>query len=69
MYKFIYHIHYRLGFQISRENGQSTCSEKEKSGMDGHFVNKEQLMDLDNDNIKEEKDEEDLELEGIDVAI
>ena len=37
--------------------------------MDGHFVNKEQLMDLDNDNIKEEKDEEDLELEGIDVAI
>ena len=68
MSEFIYHIHYRPGFKMGKPDGPSGHSDKEKSGMDEHFFNDGQLLDLDNDHVKEEEDAEDVELEGIDVA-
>ena len=37
--------------------------------MDIHFFDKAQLLDLEHDNVGQEEHAEDLELEGIDVAI
>ena len=68
MSEFIYHIHYRPGFKMGKPDGLSRRSEEEKSGMDGHFFDEGQLLDLENDDVVEEEDAEDVELEGIDVA-
>ena len=38
------------------------------SGMDPHFFDEGQLLDLANDNVVEEENAEDIELQGIDVA-
>ena len=35
--------------------------------MDGHFFDEGQLLDLENNDIREEEDAEDVELEGIDM--
>lgn len=42
--------------------------EKEKCEMDAYYFNKGQLMDLENYNVKEEKNVSGMELEVIDVA-
>ena len=68
MSEFIYHIHYRPGFKMGKPDGLSRRSGEEKSGMDAHFCDIAQLLDLENDDIGEEKDVEDMELEGIYVA-
>ena len=53
---------------MSKPDGLSRRSGEEKSGMDKHFFDQGQLLDLEHDNIGEEEDAEDVELEGIDVA-
>ena len=68
MYEFIYHIHYRPGFNIGKPDGLSRWLGEEKSGMDTNFFEEGQLVDLENDDVVEEEDAEDVELEGIDVA-
>ena len=47
---------------LSRYSGEA------KSRMYTDFLDERQLMDYNNNNIREEKDIEDVELEGIDVA-
>ena len=54
---------------MGKPDGLSRCSGEEKSGMDAHFFDEGQLLDLENDDVGEEEDAEDVELEGIDVAI
>ena len=68
MSEFIYHIYYRPGFKMGKPDGLSRRSGEEKSGMDAHFCDEGQLLDLENDDDGEEEDAEDVELEGIDVA-
>ena len=68
MSEFIYNIHYRPGFKMGKPDGLSRGSGEEKSGMDVHFFDEGQLLDLEYDNVGEEDDVEDVELEGIDVA-
>ena len=68
MSEFIYHIHYRPGFKVDKPDSLSRCSGEEKSGMDAHFFDEEQLLDLENDDTGEEEDAEDVDLEVIDVA-
>ena len=41
---------------------------EEKSGMDAHFFEEGQLLDLENNNVGEEEEAEDVELEGIHMA-
>ena len=53
---------------MGKPDGLSRHSGEEKSGMDAHFFDKGQLLDLENDDVGEEEDTEDVELEGIDVA-
>ena len=69
MSEFIYHIYYRLGFKMGKPHGLFRFSGEEKSRIDGTLFKEEQLMDLENDNVEEEKDTEDIELEGIYAAI
>ena len=47
---------------LSRRSGEEKC------GMDVHFFDEAQLLDLENDDVGEEEDAEDVELEWIDVA-
>ena len=68
MSEFIYYIYYGPGFKMSKPDGLSRRSGEEKSGTDAHYFNKEQLFDLENDDVGEEEDAEDVELEAIDVA-
>ena len=68
MSEFIHHMHYRPGFKMGKPDGLSKRSGEEKSEMDAHFFNEGQLLDREHDNVGEEKDTEDVELEGIDVA-
>ena len=68
MSELIYHIHYRLGFKMGKPDGLSRRSVQEKSGMDVYFSDEGQLLDLENEDVGEEKDMEDVALEGIDVA-
>ena len=53
---------------MGKPDGLSRRSGEEKSGMDAHFLNEGQLLDLENNDVGEEDDAEDVELEGIDVA-
>ena len=68
MSEFIYHMHYRPGFKMGKPDGLFRRSGEEKSGMDEHFFDEGQLLDLETNDVGEEKDAEDVELEGIDVA-
>ena len=68
MPEFFYHIHYRPGFKMGKPDGLSRRLGEEKSGMNAHFFDEGELMDLKNNNVGEEEDAEDVELEGIDVA-
>ena len=69
MSKFIYYIDYRPGFKIGKPDGLSRPLVEEKYGMDSHFYNEGQLLDLENDDVGEREDAEDVDLVGIDVAI
>ena len=53
---------------MGKPDGLSRRSGEEKSGMDAHFFDEGQLLDLENDDVGEEEDAEDVELGGIDVA-
>ena len=53
---------------MGKPDALSRRSGEEKSGMDWHFFDEGQLLDLENDKIGEEEDAEDVELERIDVA-
>ena len=53
---------------MGKPHGLSRHSGEEKSEMNAHFFDEGQLLDLENDNIGEEKDVEDMELEGIDLV-
>ena len=53
---------------MCKPDGLSRRSGKEKSGMDANFFNEEQLLDLENNDIREEQDTGDVELEGSNVA-
>ena len=64
----MYHIDCGPGCKICKPGGLSRCSEEEKYGMDTDLFNKGQLLDLEKDDIGKEKDAENMELEGIDVA-
>ena len=68
MSEFIYHIYYRPGFKIGKPDGLSRRSGEEKCGMDIHFFNEGQLLDLEHDDVGEEEDVEDVELQEIDAA-
>ena len=68
MSEFINHIHCRPGFEIGKLDSLSRSSGEEKSGIGGHFFDGTELLDLENDGIREKEDAEDMELEGIDVA-
>ena len=68
MSEFICHIHYRPGFKMGKPDGLSRRSGEERSGMDAHIFDKGQLLDLENDDVREEEDAEQVELEGIGVA-
>ena len=68
MSEFIYHIHYRPGYKICKSDGLSRPAEEEKSGMDAHFFDERQLLDLENDNIGEEEYAKEVELQGIDLT-
>ena len=68
MLEFIYYIYRKPGFQLGIPDGLSRCSGEEKSGMDTDFLNKEQLTDLEHNDIRAEEDAEDVEIEGIDVV-
>ena len=52
---------------MSKADGQSRHSGKEKSAIDAHWFDERQLLDLENDDVGEEEDAEDVELHGIDV--
>ena len=53
---------------MGKPDGLSRCSGKEKYGMDTHFFDEVELLDIENDNVGEAEDVEDVELERIDVA-
>ena len=53
---------------MGKPDGLSRRSGEGKSGMDAHFFDKGQLLDLENDDVGEEEDVEDVDLGGIDVA-
>ena len=47
---------------MGKPDGLSRHSGEETSGIDAHFFDEGHLLDLENDNIKEEEDAEDVEL-------
>ena len=53
---------------MGKPDGLSRRSGEEKSGMDAHFFDAGQLLDLENDDAGEEEDVEDVELDAINVA-
>ena len=54
---------------MGKVDGLSRRSGEEKSGMDVHFFDKEQLLVLEDDDVREEEDAADVELQAIDGAI
>ena len=44
------------------------CLEEEKCGMDADFFDEEQLLDVENDDVREAEDAQDVEFQGIDVV-
>ena len=53
---------------MGKLDGLSRRSGEEKSGMDAHFFDEGELLDLEDDNVGEGEDVEGVELAGIDVA-
>ena len=53
---------------MGKPGGLSRRWGEEKSGMDAHFFNEGQLLDLENNDVGEEDNVEDVEVEGIDKA-
>ena len=53
---------------MGKPDGLSTRLGEAKSGMDAYFFYKGQLLGHENDDVGEEKDVEDVESDGIDVA-
>ena len=53
---------------MGKPNALSRRSGQEKSGIDVHFFDERQLLDLENDDVGEEEHAEDVELQVIDVA-
>ena len=53
---------------MRKPDALSRLSGEELSGMDVHFFDEGQVLDLENDDVGEVEDAEDVELEGIDVA-
>ena len=54
---------------MGKQDGQSRRSGEEISGIDAHFYDEGQLLDVENDNVGKGTDVKDVELEEIDVAI
>ena len=54
---------------MGKGDSLSRPSAEEKSGMDAHFFNKQQLMYLQNDDVWKQEDAENVELKGIDMTI
>ena len=53
---------------MGKPHGLSRRLGEEKSGMDSHFFDEGQLLDLEHDDVGEEEDVEDVELQEIDAA-
>ena len=53
---------------MGKLDGLSRRLGEEKSRKDAHFFNEGQLLDLENDDMREEQDAEDVELKRIDVV-
>jgi len=53
---------------MGKADGLSRRSGEEKSGMEGRFFDKEQLLDLEENEAEERGDVNDMKLEAIDVA-
>ena len=53
---------------MGKPDGLSRRSGEQKSGIDAHIFNEEQLLNIDNDDVEEAEDAEDVEVEEIDVA-
>ena len=68
MSELIYYIYYRHGFKMGKRDGLSRRLRKEKLGINGHFFNRGQLLNLQNNNVEEEENAEDVELDRIDIA-
>ena len=54
---------------MGKPDGLSRRSGEETSGRDAYFFDEGQLLDLENDDVREEEDMEDVELEGINMVI
>ena len=54
---------------MCKPDGLSGHVRKEKLGIDAHFFEEGQLVDLEDDDVEEEEVTEDVEVEGIDVVI
>ena len=61
-------MHYRFRFIMGKPDGPSILSKKEKYAIDAQTLHEEQLLDLENDKIKEEEDIAVVELEEINVV-
>ena len=61
-------MHYTLEFKADEQDGQCRQLGEEQCEVNIHFFNKRQVLDLESDNIGQEKDAEDVDLEGIDVS-
>ena len=53
---------------MRKPDGLSRRLGEERSGMNTHYFDERQFLDLENDDVGEEEDAEDVELQGIDVA-
>ena len=63
-----YNIHYRPGTKMGTPDCLSKRSGEEKSGMNAKFFEQRQLLDLEEDEKDNERNADDIELEGIDVS-
>ena len=68
MYEFHYNIHYRPGTKMGKSDGLSRRSVEEKSAMHVKFFEDGQLLDLVQEENDNERNAEDMELEGIDIS-
>jgi len=53
---------------MGKADGLSRCSGEEKSSMEARFFDKEQLLDLEENDVEERGNADDVELEAINVA-
>ena len=62
MSEFIYHIHHWAEFKMGKLDSLAGHFGEEKCGMDAHFFDEGQLLDFENDDVKEEDNAKDIEL-------